>query len=141
MAENLDLVPERWTLKGSGPESLSIETTEEPGTWRAELHQEGAAASALMFHRWSGDALRLDRYFGQLAEQWRGWEGNLDWEGERLDLSATHDGLGHVMVAVVLHGEADRDFDRWEFRGFVKVEAGALQSLAREAAVLDPSPV
>ena len=140
ISENPIHMSMRWTLQGSGPESLAIETTEERGTWRAELRQEGAMAKSTIFHRWSGDALELDRYFAGLAERWRGWEGKIDWEGERLDLSATHDGLGHVTVTVVLHGEADRDFDRWEFRGYVKVGAGSLEAVAREAAVLDPTP-
>ncbi len=134
----LSHMAENWTLKGSGPEALTIETGNEAGTWHAELRQQEAVAQARIYHRWSGDSLELDTYFGQLAQQWRGWEGAVEWGGECLTLGATHDGLGHVTVTVVLHGEADRDFDRWEFRGFVKVDAGSLDAIARDAAVLDP---
>jgi hypothetical protein len=74
--------------------------------------------------------------FRRLAEDWRGWDGERGWsslEGD-FDLSATHDGLGHVALAVRLRsGPYEED---WLVQGTIWVDAGQLNAVARNAAAL-----
>ena len=60
--------------------------------------------------------------------------GSRDWaslEG-RFDLTATHDGLGHIPVRVRLRsGPYDDD---WRLEGVIWLEAGGLDTVARAAA-------
>lgn len=69
--------------------------------------------------------------FVQMAEQWRGWDGELQWESSDgptglLTLIAGCDSLGHICVTVKL-----RDFlDRFRLQGEIWLEAGQLDSIA-----------
>ena len=74
----------------------------------------------------------LDRFWRDLAENWRGWEGTRSWqslEGE-LELSATSDRLGHVALQVRLDEGAP---SRWRAYGTISLEAGQLDSIAAAA--------
>jgi hypothetical protein len=73
----------------------------------------------------------LDSLFVTMADQWRGWAGEKSWnslEGE-LSLSCTHDGLGHVKVAVELR--PDLLDESWTARAVLVVWAGSLGQIAR----------
>ncbi len=80
-----------------------------------------------------GIAEHLGEWFGALAADWRGWDGQRTWhsiEGT-LRLTATHDGLGTVLLYVHLKRstcEAD-----WAIDGPVWLDAGALPAVARAA--------
>lgn len=78
----------------------------------------------------------LGLLFRRLADDWRGWEGERTWsslEGD-LDLSATHDGLGHIALEVRLRsGPYAED---WLVRGTIWLDAGQLNAVARDAAAL-----
>lgn len=64
----------------------------------------------------------LARYFGDLAANWRGWEGSRDYESIEGDLrmQATHD--GHVNVRVLLWESTVPT--GWRAEAEVRLEAG-----------------
>jgi len=73
----------------------------------------------------------LDSLFVAMADQWRGWAGEKSWgslEGE-LSVSCTHDGLGHVKMAVEL--QPDLLGESWMARAVFVVWAGSLERIAR----------
>ena len=77
----------------------------------------------------------LDRFWRELAENWRGWEGTRSWwslEGD-LELSATSDRLGHVALEVRLDEGAPLE---WRVHGTLSLEAGQLERLAAAARTL-----
>jgi hypothetical protein len=78
-------------------------------------------------------------FFDDLAASWRGWDGERQWtalEGE-VRLSATHDGLGTVTLAVELRSGHYTDAGAsWSARGVLYLDAGGLDALARQAAQL-----
>jgi len=76
----------------------------------------------------------VDKFFADLAREWRGWSDAKIWEPfERgLRLSARHDGLGHVALRVTL--QQDVFPDGWCLEGTLKLDAGALDAVARDAA-------
>jgi Family of unknown function (DUF6228) len=76
------------------------------------------------------------RVLRRLAAQWRGWNGDEEWEGLGLRLAARHDGLGHITIDAVL----EQDYamaERWRLRASIQVDAGTLGDLSRDAASLD----
>jgi Family of unknown function (DUF6228) len=91
---------------------------------------------AELCERFSGDALTLHAYFADLAQHWRGWDGDKEWESLGLQLAARHDGLGHVTLDATL----DEDYamaQRWRVRASLTVDAGGLSALAVAARALD----
>jgi hypothetical protein len=69
--------------------------------------------------------------FAAMADQWRGWSGEKQWgslEGE-LSLTCSHDGLGHVRIAVEL--QPDMRDESWAVRAVLVVWAGSLEQTAR----------
>jgi len=73
----------------------------------------------------------LVSFFSELAKNWRGWEGTRTWATyERgLTLACSHDGLGHVGVAVELREYSGHG---WLVRGDVPVDAGQLDQISRD---------
>jgi hypothetical protein len=70
----------------------------------------------------------LPDLFEAMASDWRGWSGAKCWEsleGE-LKLTATHDGLGHIALDVVL-GPL---YEEWKAQGTLVLEAGSLDAPA-----------
>jgi hypothetical protein len=122
-----------------GGDRLRIWVVRPADQWRARIECADLTAEAKVYERYSGEALRLDAYFDELAKQWRGWEGDIEWEALGLRLAARHDGLGHVTLDATL----DDDYvaaERWRVRASLSVDAGALERLARDARVLDQAP-
>jgi hypothetical protein len=79
-----------------------------------------------------GGCDHLDRFWRDLAENWRGWEGTRSWqslEGD-LELSATSDRLGHVALEVRL--EEGAPFP-WRVHGKLSLDAGQLHRIAAAA--------
>ncbi|HEV3028405.1 MAG TPA: DUF6228 family protein [Planctomycetota bacterium] len=73
------------------------------------------------------------KFFGEMALHWKGWNGARTWrslEGE-LELSATCDKLGHVLLTVQLH-ENPGSKTQWILNGAIMLEAGQLASLDQE---------
>jgi len=119
-----------------GSDQLVVSVAEPGACWQARLDCAGLTAEAAIYERWSGDALRLDAYFSDLAAAWRGWDGERTWEGLGLRLAARHDGLGHVQLDATL-AEDYAMAERWQVRATLKLDAGSLDGLAREARALD----
>jgi hypothetical protein len=97
----------------------------------ATLVHEGLEARAEVYIPPGHGLDGLDSLFVTMADQWRGWAGEKSWgslEGE-LSLSCTHDGLGHVKMAVELR----RDVldESWTARAVFVVWAGSLEQVAR----------
>ena len=82
---------------------------------------------------WSGGVQSLVDYFADLSREWRGWSGSKEWsdDGPSVSMAATHDGVGHVTLAVTAesasgwHGEGS-----WTVTIRVPVEPGALTATA-----------
>jgi hypothetical protein len=121
---------------GNDGTQLSLEA-DEPYRWLATLNLEGATGAA---HVENGPHYRtgatIADLFAQMADCWRGWTGVKEWENNEgtLTLCATHNGLGHISIEVVLRNYAHRE---WELVGTLTVDAGALEHLARAAAEFD----
>jgi uncharacterized protein DUF6228 len=75
-----------------------------------------------------GVEVSLADFFADLAQSWRGWQGAKEWDGMEggLTLSCTHDGLGHVVIAVSLRHLSGAG---WSAQAQVPVDAGQLDSV------------
>jgi hypothetical protein len=76
----------------------------------------------------------LSAFFGNLAQEWRGWDGVERWSAysEGLRLEATMTRQGHVTLHVVLQ----RSTGEWTIEGDVLLDAGQLAGVADEVAAL-----
>jgi Family of unknown function (DUF6228) len=75
------------------------------------------------------------KFFGELAESWRGWNGEKKWssmEGE-YQLLAIRDSLGHITLSAILRSDPSLIAPCWQASVSVMVEAGQLERLHREA--------
>jgi hypothetical protein len=119
-----------------GDDQLRVWIVRPARLWRARIECADLTAEADLCERSSGDVLRLDAYLGELARQWRGWTGDIEWEGLGLRLTARHDGLGHVTLDATLDWNYAAPA-RWHVRASLVLDAGALDRLAVEAGALD----
>lgn len=74
----------------------------------------------------------LVRFFSDIADHWRGWEGEITWhslEGE-LELAAVSDVLGHITITVRAHPPTYPA--NWAAEASVLVDAGQLERLHRQ---------
>jgi hypothetical protein len=73
----------------------------------------------------------LPRLFEDMAANWRGWRGKKAWESidHDLRLTASHDGHGHISVAVCLRSYVPNE-DMWTAEGTLTLEPGSLDELA-----------
>lgn len=74
--------------------------------------------------------------WADLAEHWRGWKGELEWQDDSGTIAfvATHDGLGSVHFEVIIRRGADtRGLGRWDLRQEITLEAGKLDPIASAA--------
>lgn len=127
----------QFVVRSSGlSDHMTIWIVKPQDEWRARIECDGLTAEARVYERHSGSALRLDAFFGDLAANWRGWDGAKEWESLGLQLVARHDGLGHVALDAILR-ESYAAADRWEVRASLNLDVGGLNRLAREARALD----
>ena len=113
---------------GDGSLSIVFDGSEE--FWIAELSGHGVSARRRVYaYRPHGG---FDGTFKEMSAAWRGWEGEKTWRSleSELQIVSTHDGLGHVKIAVELRMNSKAD---WRVRGVLVVEAGQLDGLAAEA--------
>jgi hypothetical protein len=78
----------------------------------------------------------LAALFAELAEDWRGWDGERVWvslEGE-LAARATHNGLGTVELVVTLGELEPKATGMWSAQASLFLDAGGLDRMAQEAA-------
>ena len=73
----------------------------------------------------------LADFFEDIANNWRGWEGEKTWYSleNHLLLDASADALGHVLLRVTLQ---DLSLD-WQVRANILMEAGQLKTYAEKA--------
>ncbi len=74
----------------------------------------------------------LVRLFDELAQNWRGWEGDKHWHSVEsdLDLKCTSDRLGHITIAVTLR--SGPYVEDWSVSAPVFLDAGSLDIIAQE---------
>ena len=101
-----------------------------------EVSDSGIAASGwATFEGRTPQTLR--DFLMQLDEDWRGWAGTRTWTAmeNEMTLEATHDGTGHVRIAVTLRqAHPAHDADAWSARIVLTLEAGEqLRELAGTA--------
>ncbi|MBM0124552.1 DUF6228 family protein [Pimelobacter simplex] len=92
-------------------------------------------ASRQVYEGYDEGFTSLARYFGDLAVDWRGWEGTRDYESIEGDfrVRATHD--GHVNLSVLLWESTEPA--GWRVEAEVRLDAGeALSAAAVDIAVL-----
>ena len=80
------------------------------------------------------DAHGLVRLFDSLAKDWKGWNGNRDWEtieGE-FKISCSHDGLGHIRMSVEIQQDFGSD-EPWKLKAGLIVDAMQLDQIAKDA--------
>ena len=78
----------------------------------------------------------LAALFTELAEDWRGWDGERVWlslEGE-FAARATHNGLGTVELVVTLGEPEPKATGMWSVQASLFLDAGSLERIAKEAA-------
>ena len=85
----------QFVVRSSGlSDHMTIWIVKPQDEWRARIECDGLTAEARVYERHSGSALRLDAFFGDLAANWRGWDGAKEWESLGLQLVARHTGSG-----------------------------------------------
>jgi hypothetical protein len=86
----------------------------------------------MVLESWSGGLARLSNYFDDLARSWRGWPGTKDWSDNwgLCQLSATHDGVGHVNLAVKAAQSSWKVPGWWEAEAILQIEPGSLPDTA-----------
>jgi len=97
--------------------------------YRVRLTDANLSAAAEVYYD-LGDPTGLIR---DMAERWRGWDGELVWgslEGE-LTLRCTQDRAGHVSIGVELTSVPYTC--GWSIRATIMAEAGQLEDIARRA--------
>lgn len=76
----------------------------------------------------------LGDYFGRLAGDWRGWDGERAWDLLEFGLVASHDGLGHIEFRVRVRESSQHG---WAADVGIQIDAGQLDAVARAAARFD----
>lgn len=105
--------------------------------WLATLELDGLRAEAYVENGPTNlTGLTIADLLAHMAEHWRGWQGARVWANneQTLQLSATHDGTGHVALTVLLRRLSDPE---WEITAALGLEAGMLAIVARGAAAFD----
>jgi hypothetical protein len=72
------------------------------------------------------------KFFSELAEKWRGWQGQIKWRSmeAELELIAASDPVGHIWITANVRPDAHPA--RWRATASVMVEAGQLQRLSHD---------
>jgi hypothetical protein len=96
--------------------------------WHAELRSDGLSATTRV-SRWHAGSLA--DYFGDLAANWKGWDGVKRFQSYECSLAidASRDRAGHVHLTVFFH----RDEDRWKVQGPIVLDAGQLDAISEAA--------
>lgn len=112
-----------------GALELSDPPDTELGYFTATIAGDGLRATSKVYAYMSQG---LPALLAELANEWRGWEGERSWTSlERdLTLSFSHDGLGHIRVGVELCSSCMRE---WAVQTETRVDAGQLDDLAKRA--------
>jgi hypothetical protein len=108
---------------GSQALELQPDSRHETAMVTLTLHEGASLSSEIPF----GDPAnhRLAALFVSLARDWKGWKGVREWESEEsaLRLAASHDGLGHINLEIVLRRQRGRPGD-WIAATTIVLDAG-----------------
>jgi hypothetical protein len=117
--------------------SLSIGRPRQDGSGGLEipirLIAPGLSASgAIDLESWGDGLTRLPAYVRDMATHWRGWTGSKDWrdDGGTVTFSATHDGVGLVVLSASVSNLPYDAPGNWEARTAISIEPGALAPIA-----------
>jgi len=104
------------------------------GWWFVTVEVAGLRAVAQIDGDPMGIGQRIDGWIASLDADWRGWSGERVWESIEgtLRLTATHDGLGTVLLRARL--ARSLYLDDWVADVALWLDAGGLRALARGAA-------
>jgi hypothetical protein len=135
--DDVDMEP---VVIGSAGRTLAFSDPQPVGALPADyltvtLTGPDLSASRQVYAGWSGGFTHLATFFADLADQWRGWQGERVFESIEGDLriQATHD--GHVNLRVTLWESTVPD--GWKVQAEVGLDAGeALSNAATDVAVL-----
>jgi hypothetical protein len=97
-------------------------------TWHAILTGAGLSAG-LVVSEATWEPRSLADFVRDLADDWRGWEGDRTWQSEEaeLRLTARHNGTNTVLVRVEMEDGAP---PRWRCEAELELDSGAFQQLA-----------
>ena len=73
------------------------------------------------------------RYFQNIADSWKGWQGSKKWQTVEGDfqLEATHDSQSYVFLKLTLIKNQGIE-DEWVLNGRIKIDLGQLDGIANE---------
>lgn len=79
------------------------------------------------------DADGLAGLFETMAEQWKGWNGTLEWGSIEREfiIKSKHDGLGHVEIQICLDKDCGA-LEPWRVEASIVVDCGQLDKIAKD---------
>ena len=127
---------------GSATEFLSLvpqPPVGAPDSVIATLRLDGLAATTQVVSNYTSGFQDLADFFGELADNWRGWQGARRWESLEHDLTieARHQ-YGHVTLVIEVRCDRlDWGNSGWRVTGDVAIDPGEqLSSVAKDVASL-----
>ena len=104
-------------------------------TVSVELVSDGLVARTTL-PEYNADTERLEPLLREIDSEWRGWVGEKragEKHRDRLAFAATHDGFGHVVLAICIDGDVGFVTD-WSVRAELVIEVGSARTLADDLA-------
>jgi hypothetical protein len=100
----------------------------------AIVEHDGITASTRVSAHYATCFDDLIAFLAALADGWQGWHGAKTWTSleQELSISATHDGIAHVRLAVTIQGPG-QPF-RWSLRAQIDTDPGAQMERAADDA-------
>lgn len=135
------MTDERIAILGSGDATLTFSDARADGHGGVQMTVALAIGTLrapidVWLHAWAPD---LADFFDGLAKDWRGWIGGREWLTDGLQLTCSHDGVGHVTIDVVVGAIAPPLLGTWTVHTTVEVEPGSLGGTAGQfRRLLDP---
>ena len=117
------------SIELSGADGLGIAPGSE--TYHVTFRENGIEAGIGVYAFEPNDN-SLPRFFAELAEQWKAWEGVKKWsslEGE-FEITCEHDGLGHIGTTAKIH--SNQHGNGWTAELRFDFAAGELDGIAGE---------
>ena len=107
-------------------------------TWQVLLSGTGLTAG-LVAPEATWEPRSLAGFVGDIADDWRGWDGDRTWQSEEaeLRLTARHNGTNTVLICVEVEDGAP---PRWQFEAKLELDPGAFEQLAKDLGELGEFP-
>jgi Family of unknown function (DUF6228) len=125
-------------LESNNGDTVIIDSlgTSGPLKWHVTMQAAGLSADAEVDLDGAGYIYYfppLAEYFSSIATDWRGWPGVKTWGRNPLSFEATHDGLGHIALTIVL-SQPPCVLSGWRAQVTLNMDAGRLDAISRAAA-------